>query len=148
MTATQLWTTAEAAAVAGVQPDSFRSLMRKARQEGIDLRADRARWPDQRTPMYDARRTLNWLDTRPRGTSRDFHIANRSTAAGSGAEITELIAVVPHPEHVDPDALREALTQSGYRVGEVSVVLSRTTTEPSKNRSRRQPRPDRMPANG
>ncbi len=136
MTTAQLWTTAEAAAVAGVQPDSWRGLMRKARQEGVDLRADRALWPDQRTPMYVAQRTLEWLDTRPRGISRDFHIANHVAAAGPGAEIAELIAVVPHPDRFDPDALREALTQSGFRIGDITVASSRGEAEQQRPRRR------------
>lgn len=126
----QLWTTAEAAAVAGVQPDSWRGLMRKARSEGIDLRADRSLWPDQRTPLYVARRTLQWLDTRPRGGPR--HQRTSTTATVPGTEITELIAVVPHPERIDPDALRESLAQSGYRVGDVSVVLREALSDQEK----------------
>lgn len=136
MTEDQLWTTAEAAAVAGVQPDSWRGMMRKARNEGIDLRADRALWPDQRTPLYVARRTLDWLDTRPRSGPREQH-TTRPAATVPGTEITELIAVVPHPNLFDPDALRECLTQSGYRVGDVSVVAKKRTscdTEPPRGR--------------
>lgn len=127
----QLWTTAEAAAVAGVQPDSWRGLMRKARSEGIDLRADRSLWPDQRTPLYIAGRTLEWLDTRPRGGPRNQH-TNRTTATVPGTEITELIAVVPHPDRVDPDALRQSLAQSGYRVGDVSIVLREAISDQEK----------------
>jgi len=46
--------------------------------------------------------------------------------------VGELIAVVPHPERIDPDALRESLAQSGYRVGDVSVVLREALSDQEK----------------
>jgi hypothetical protein len=117
-----LWTTAEAAAAAGVRPDSFRGLMRKARVDGIDLRANRSLWPDHRTPMYDAQQVRRWLDTRPRAGSVVDHREEPAAAPESVAEIAALIAVVTHPDRFDSDALRHVLDHSGYRVGEVSVV--------------------------
>ncbi|UCN12796.1 MULTISPECIES: hypothetical protein [Mycobacterium avium complex (MAC)] len=119
----ELWTTAEAAAAAGVRPDSFRGLMRKARLDGIDLRADRTLWPDHRTPMYDAQRVRRWLDTRPRVVS-SAHREEPAAASRPPAEIAALIAVVSHPDRFDTDALRDALDHSGYRVGELSVVAT------------------------
>lgn len=116
-----LWTTAEAAAVAGVRTDSFRGLMRKARLDGVDLRADRALWPDHRTPMYDASLVRRWLASRPR-LAGGVRSAEPASVPAPKAEIAALIAVVTHPDRFDPDALRDVLDHSGYRVGEVSVV--------------------------
>lgn len=123
----ELLSTTAAARAAGVRPDSFRSLMRKARLEGIDLRVDAGLWPDRRTPMYDAEQLRSWLAARPRG---DGGRAPRE--ADAVQEIAAVVAVVRDPESFDTEALRTALEQRGYRVGEVSAVTDRQ--EPGRAR--------------
>ena len=49
----RLLTTREAAALAGISPAGVRQLARRARAKGVELRAPREAWPDQRTPLYD-----------------------------------------------------------------------------------------------
>lgn len=124
----ELWTTAEAAAAAGLRPDSFRGLMRYARLGGVDLRATRALWPDHRTPVYDAHRVRRWLDSRPRAGSGGRG-KEPDAPAEAVTEIAALIAVVACPDGFDTDALRQALDHSGYRVGEVSVVADDARTK-------------------
>lgn len=57
--------TTDAAEVSGMTPASFRSAMARARRDGIDCRLPESRWPDKRTPLWDARKLRRYLDTRP-----------------------------------------------------------------------------------
>ena len=59
-------TTAQAAALAGMTPATFRKAMTLERRRGRDYRAPRESWPDARTPMWDAELVREWAATRPR----------------------------------------------------------------------------------
>lgn len=58
-------TTGQAAARAGVSLSGWRTLAGRALQQGIDLRAPAAEWPDRRTPLYDGERVAEYLAARP-----------------------------------------------------------------------------------
>ena len=58
-------TTAQAAESLHMLPSSFRAAMSRARAAGVDLRAPRDLWPDQRTPLWDADRLDQWAQSRP-----------------------------------------------------------------------------------
>ena len=59
-------TTAEAAALAGMSPASFRKAMTLERQRGRDYRQPRESWPDARTPLWDADAVRQWSRERAR----------------------------------------------------------------------------------
>lgn len=59
-------TTAQAAALAGMSADAFRSAMSRERRRGRDYRAPRESWPDARTPLWDADAIADWHATRAR----------------------------------------------------------------------------------
>lgn len=70
-------TTAQAAAIVGIEQTSFHTAMVRLRAKGIDLRIPQDQWPDLRTPMWDAVGLAAWMKTRPgsgnwgKRTSRD-----------------------------------------------------------------------------
>lgn len=55
-------TTAQAAALADMQPGAFRGAMARARVAGVDLRTP---GPDRRTPLWDEAGLRAWLAARP-----------------------------------------------------------------------------------
>lgn len=57
-------TTAQAAALCGMAPSTFRKAMTRARAKGVDLRRPADQWPDQRTPTWDPARLREWLAAR------------------------------------------------------------------------------------
>lgn len=57
--------TAQAAELVGIAPDSFRATMTRLRAQGVDLRVPEDQWPDKRTPLWDAARLRAWIRTRP-----------------------------------------------------------------------------------
>ena len=59
-------TTAQAAALADMDPATFRKAMTRERRRGRDYRAPRDQWPDGRTPMWDADAVREWAATRVR----------------------------------------------------------------------------------
>ena len=59
-------TTAEAAALAGMSPASFRKAMTLERRQGRDYRQPRESWPDARTPLWDADAVRQWSRERAR----------------------------------------------------------------------------------
>lgn len=59
------WTTRQAAEASGMTPAAFRQAAYVARQAGIELRCDPTTWLDARTPVYDVRRTRDYLARRP-----------------------------------------------------------------------------------
>ena len=59
-------TTAQAAALAGMDPATFRKAMTRERRRGRDYRLPADQWPDARTPMWDAELVREWAATRPR----------------------------------------------------------------------------------
>lgn len=59
-------TTAQAAALAGMDPATFRKAMSRERRRGRDYRAPRESWPDARTPLWDAAAIESWHASRPR----------------------------------------------------------------------------------
>lgn len=64
-------TTVQAAALVGVTPARFRSLMVTARSLGVDARVP---GPDARTPLWDEAMLRAWMTTRPgraRRTNQD-----------------------------------------------------------------------------
>lgn len=63
-------TTAQAAALAGMDPATFRKAMSRERQRGRDYRAPRETWPDARTPLWDADAVSAWNAGRQRRTNR------------------------------------------------------------------------------
>ena len=63
-------TTAQAAALAGMDPATFRRAMTRERQRGRDYRAPRETWPDARTPLWDADAVSAWDAGRQRRTNR------------------------------------------------------------------------------
>lgn len=58
-------TALQAAMTAGVSRSGFRTLAARALVAGVDLRAPRDEWPDQRTPLYDGERLAAYLAGRP-----------------------------------------------------------------------------------
>lgn len=62
-------TTAQAAALAGMAPHTFRSAMMRERNRGRDYRAPRESWPDARTPLWDAAAVREWNQNRARRTT-------------------------------------------------------------------------------
>ena len=63
-------TTAQAAALAGMDPATFRKAMTRERQRGRDYRQPRETWPDARTPLWDADAVSAWNAGRQRRTNR------------------------------------------------------------------------------
>ena len=63
-------TTAQAAALAGMDPATFRKAMHRERQHGRDYRQPRESWPDARTPLWDADAVSAWDAGRQRRTNR------------------------------------------------------------------------------
>lgn len=63
-------TTAQAAALAGISADAFRSAMSRERRRGRDYRAPRESWTDARTPLWDADAVSAWDAGRQRRTNR------------------------------------------------------------------------------
>lgn len=55
----------QAAARCHVSRSGLRSLVQRAAEGGVDVRAPRAVWPDQRTPLYDAQLVEEYLQRRP-----------------------------------------------------------------------------------
>lgn len=62
MSTTGRLSTAEAAALLEITPAGFRSIMAKARAQGVDLRVP---GPDSRTPLWDATGLQAWHASRP-----------------------------------------------------------------------------------
>lgn len=60
-----MFTTAQAAKVAGITPAAFRREMNRLRTTGTDLRLPLYRWPDARTPLYDEDAVRAWMQDRP-----------------------------------------------------------------------------------
>lgn len=56
--------TSEAAALAGLPKDQFRSAMTKERKNGKDFHAPREQWPDGRTPLWDEEKVRAWAKAR------------------------------------------------------------------------------------
>ena len=63
-------TTAQAAALAGMDPATFRKAMTRERRRGRDYRQPRESWPDARTPLWDLMAVAKWSRERPRRTNR------------------------------------------------------------------------------
>ena len=59
-------TTAQAAALADMDPATFRKAMTRERRRGRDYRLPPAEWPDARTPLWDADAVGNWSRERRR----------------------------------------------------------------------------------
>lgn len=59
-------TTAQAAALAGMDPATFRKAMTRERQRGRDYRLPPDEWPDARTPLWDRTAVAKWSRERPR----------------------------------------------------------------------------------
>jgi hypothetical protein len=57
-------TTSQAAALAGLPKEQFRSAMSKERKQGQDFHAPRESWPDARSPLWDKKKILAWADAR------------------------------------------------------------------------------------
>lgn len=64
-------TTAQAAALAGMSPASFRKAMTLERRRGHDYRLPRESWPDARTPLWDLMAVAKWSRERPRRNRKD-----------------------------------------------------------------------------
>lgn len=57
-------TTTQAADIAGMLPSSFRATMSRLRSRGqADMRAPQKRWPDARTPLWDADAVRAWVES-------------------------------------------------------------------------------------
>ena len=57
-------TTSQAAALAGLPKEQFRSAMSKERRHGQEFHARRELWPDARSPLWDKNKILDWADAR------------------------------------------------------------------------------------
>lgn len=57
-------TTSQAAALAGLPKEQFRSAMSKERKNGKEFHAPRELWLDARTPLWDEKKVLAWAKAR------------------------------------------------------------------------------------
>lgn len=57
-------TTSQAAALAGMPKEQFRSAMSKERKNGKEFHAPREEWADGRTPLWDQKKVHAWAKAR------------------------------------------------------------------------------------
>lgn len=63
-------TTSQAASLAGLPKDQFRSAMSKERKNGKEFHAPRELWLDARTPLWDENKVLAWAKARKKRKKR------------------------------------------------------------------------------
>ncbi|MCA0252945.1 MAG: hypothetical protein LCH76_11800 [Actinobacteria bacterium] len=66
-------TTSQAAELAGLPKEQFRSAMSKERKNGKEFHAPKENWPDKRTPMWDEDRVRDWAKARKKRKKRKKH---------------------------------------------------------------------------
>ena len=66
-------TTSQAAEIAGVPTEQFRSAMSKERKNGKEYHAPKDLWPDKRTPMWDEEKVTAWAKARKKRKKRKKH---------------------------------------------------------------------------
>ena len=63
-------TTSQAADLAGLPKEQFRSAMSKERKSGKEFHAPRELWLDARTPLWDEKKVLDWAKARKKRKKR------------------------------------------------------------------------------
>lgn len=63
-------TTSQAAALAGLPKEQFRSAMSKERKSGKEFHAPRELWADARTPLWDEDKVRAWAKARKKRKKR------------------------------------------------------------------------------
>lgn len=63
-------TTSQAAALAGLPKEQFRSAMSKERKNGKEFHAPKELWADARTPLWDEKKVLAWAKGRKKRKKR------------------------------------------------------------------------------
>lgn len=63
-------TTSQAAALAGLPKEQFRSAMSKERKNGKEFHAPKELWADARTPLWDEKKVLAWAKDRKKRKKR------------------------------------------------------------------------------
>lgn len=63
-------TTSQAAEIAGLPTEQFRSSMSKERKNGKEFHAPKDQWPDKRTPMWDEDKVRDWAKKRKKRKKR------------------------------------------------------------------------------
>ncbi len=63
-------TTSQAAALAGLPKEQFRSAMSKERKSGKEFHAPRELWLDARTPLWDEDKVRAWAKARKKRKKR------------------------------------------------------------------------------
>lgn len=66
-------TTSQAAELAGLPKEQFRSAMSKERKNGKEFHVPRDLWPDARTPMWDEKKVKEWAKARKKRKKRKKH---------------------------------------------------------------------------
>ena len=64
-------TTSQAAELAGLPKEQFRSAMSKERKNGKEFHAPRDKWLDARTPLWDEKKVLAWAKARKKRKKRE-----------------------------------------------------------------------------